>query len=76
MTAAAAQIGKIRLIERQVGIESLPPGLREVARLRLQNPDMPLSELAQALHPPLSRSGVNYRLRQLCAMADELQNKK
>ena len=76
VTAAAAQIGKIRLIERQVGIESLPPGLREVARLRLQNPDMPLSELAQALHPPLSRSGVNYRLRQLCAMADELQNKR
>lgn len=73
--AASAQVAQIRLIQRQMGLEALPGGLREIAQLRLENPHLALSELCALLHPPLSRSGANYRLKQLGAIADELSRK-
>lgn len=43
----------------------LPDGLKELAVLRVRHPDWNLRELGQALHPPLSKSGVAHRLRRL-----------
>ena len=48
------------------------PELRELAALRLENPDMSLRELGAALEPPLSRSGVNHRLQRILAFAADL----
>ena len=52
--------------------QQLPEELREVARLRLENPDMSLRELGETMDPPLSRSGINHRLRRIVEHADKL----
>lgn len=76
VNAAAAQLEQIRLIERTVGLDDLPDDLRELAELRLENPEMSLRELCMALSEPISRSGVNHRLKRLAAIAGEIQSKK
>ena len=48
------------------------PALLEVARLRLQYPEMSLEELGMLCDPPLGKSGVNHRMRRLERMAAEL----
>ncbi|HHX73395.1 MAG TPA: DNA-binding protein WhiA [Firmicutes bacterium] len=65
VAAAVRQIEAIRLIERQIGLETLPPSLRELARLRLLHPEASLQELGEMLDPPLGKSGVNHRMRRL-----------
>ena len=57
-----------------MGLESLPEGLYEIAQLRLDNPDESLVELGKMLNPPLSKSGVNHRLRKIDKIADNLLN--
>lgn len=76
VNAAAGQVEAIRLIEQTLGLNELPEDLREVAELRLENPDMSLRELCQSLSEPISRSGVNHRLKRLIAIADEIREKK
>ncbi|MBC8546658.1 DNA-binding protein WhiA [Clostridiaceae bacterium NSJ-31] len=76
VTAAAAQCEDIRTIIAARGLESLPDELREIAELRVQNPDMSLRELGEALSEPLSRSGVNHRLKRLSAIADQIRGTK
>ena len=73
INASSGQIEAIRLIKRKRGLESLPPELQNIAELRLKNSDMTLRELGQALNPPLSRSGVNHRLKKLEELAAELK---
>ena len=65
----AAEIGRIVL---KRGLFSLPPALREMARLRMENPDLSLKELGEAMDPPLGKSAVNHRLRRLMEIAREL----
>lgn len=72
VAAAAVQTAAVRRIERQCGLSALPEELQALARLRLDNPDMSLRELGAAMHPPLTRSGVNHRLQKLLAFADRL----
>lgn len=43
----------------------LPEPLREVAELRLSHPEWTFEELGRHLHPPISKSAVNHRLRKL-----------
>lgn len=72
VAAAGVQTDALRRIERHGGLSQLPPQLRQLAALRLQNPDMTLRELGEALEPPLTRSGVNHRLQRLLKIAEEL----
>lgn len=71
--ASAEQIAGIRRIEEKTGLEALAPELRELARARLDHPDVSLSELGKMLDPPLSKSGVNHRLERLKKAAEELK---
>lgn len=70
--AAGEQLDWIRKIEEKKGLDSLSAKLQEVARLRLDHPDAGLEELGQMLDPPLSKSGVNGRLRRLGEIARNL----
>lgn len=70
--ASARQLKAIELIRRRQGLDSLPEDLREIAALRLENPEYNLRELGAALCEPISRSGVNHRLQRLMAIAEEL----
>ncbi|MFR9255225.1 MAG: DNA-binding protein WhiA [Merdibacter sp.] len=62
----------IRLIESSCGIQALDEDLRELARLRLENPDLSLRSLDKLCRPRLARSGVNHRLRRILMFAQEL----
>lgn len=70
--AAAKQIQAIEHIKATVGLNSLTEELRELARLRVENPDMSLRQLGEELTVPLSRSGVNHRLQKLCKISEEI----
>ena len=70
--AAALQVDAIKKIEQKSGLSSLPEKLSEIARLRLDNPDVSLTELGKMLSEPISRSGVNHRLQRLIEIADKL----
>ena len=69
--AAQRQVAAIRSLAASRGLESLSPGLRQMARLRLEHPAATLEELGQLANPPLSKSAVNYRLRRLQQLAGQ-----
>lgn len=77
VTAAMKQIENIKLIEREMGLESLPDKLREVAEARLKYSDLNLTELGEMLPSgKVSKSGINHRLRKLNEIADKLHRKE
>ncbi|MCI8632244.1 MAG: DNA-binding protein WhiA [Lachnospiraceae bacterium] len=73
--AAVKQIEDIRYLMDHGMFQQLPPELLEMAQVRLENEDLPLKELGRLLNPPVSKSGVNHRLRRLSEMAQELREK-
>lgn len=72
VTASAKHTAAIEKIEREVGLDSLPANLREVAIVRLANPNDSLKELGEKLPNPLGKSGVNHRLNKIIEIADSL----
>lgn len=70
--AAMLQVKAIEQIKRSCGLEALDTDLQELAALRSENPDMSLRELGEALARPLSRSGVNHRLKRIMEFAQKL----
>ena len=63
----------IKKIIKIEGINALPPELRTVAKLRIENDGLSLRELGEMCDPPLSRSGVNHRLQKIIEYADGLK---
>lgn len=59
------QIKDIEWIEENIGLLKLPEKLREMCMVRKENPEATLQELGELLDPPVGKSGVNHRLRQL-----------
>ena len=45
--------------------------LKEIAELRLKNPNASLLELGKMLRKPVGKSGVNYRLKKIMEIANE-----
>ena len=76
VSASSVQIQDIRYIEEHGGLQALPEDLREIARLRLHNADLSLRELSELMNPPLSRSGVNHRLRRISEFAEDLRRRE
>ncbi|UZM85672.1 DNA-binding protein WhiA [Limosilactobacillus fermentum] len=75
--AANRQVENIMLIEATVGLSSLPEKLRAIAETRLAHQEVSLKELGTLVPGgPISKSGVNHRLRKLNAYADELRQGK
>lgn len=71
--AALGQVRDIRLIERVKGFSRLPSGLRRIAELRVEHPEVSLRELGEMLVPRLGKSGVSHRLRRLNRLAEALR---
>lgn len=69
--ASIEQVAAIRKLQKQGRLKELPPKLRETAKLRLDNPEATLQELAAMQDPPVSKSAMNHRMRKLVALADE-----
>lgn len=73
VNAAAKQVEDILYIRDHMGLSKLPPNLREMAVVRMENPDAALKELGELLEPPVGKSGVNHRLRKLSELAERLR---
>ena len=71
INASIEQIAAIRKLKQNGKFNKLDENLKEIANLRLENPDMPLSELGKLLKNPIGKSGVNYRLKKIIEIANE-----
>ena len=71
--AGVKQQEDIQLIIEKKGLNYLSDNLREIAKLRLEEPELPLKELGELLQPPLGKSGVNHRLKKISEIAEELR---
>ena len=69
--AAARQIAAIERLEAAGLLEKLPAPLQMTAHLRQQNPEMSLNELCAAFPEPISKPGLNNRLRRLVQLGEE-----
>ena len=69
INAAVKQIEAIKKLKESGKLESLNPNLKEIASLRVENPDATLTELGQMLQNPIGKSGVNHRLNQLIELS-------
>lgn len=67
--ASMRQTRAIETLRDSVGLENLPPALREAAALRLEHPEATLAELGKLFEPPLGKSGANHRLKRLLDLA-------
>lgn len=76
VTAASKQLDDIIYIKDTIGFGDLTPGLEEIARLRIEQPDASLKELGSMLSKPIGKSGVNHRLRKLSEIAEHLREQK
>ncbi len=73
LDAALSQMEAIRRISLKQGLFTLPPALQELARLRLEHPELNLQELGERMNPRLSKSGVNNRFRRIMRIAEALE---
>lgn len=69
--AASAQINAIDALMVAGMLEELSDDIKVTAELRMQNPDLSLSELASIHTPPISKSGLNHRLKKLTEFAQK-----
>ena len=70
INASIEQIAAIKKLKENGDFNKLNDNLKEIAKLRLENPDMALSELGKKLEKPIGKSGVNYRLKKIVEIAN------
>ncbi|MBR2786606.1 MAG: DNA-binding protein WhiA [Clostridia bacterium] len=73
INAALKQIEDIKLIKQMNKFNELPPNVQELANIRLENPEISLVELGTLLSTPVGKSGVNYRMKVISNLAQELR---
>lgn len=70
-----ASVRQVEIIERvlhKIGVKGLPANLRELAILRIDHPDSTFKEMGIMLNPPLTKSGVAYRMKKLESFAEAI----
>lgn len=72
--AGQRQLAAIQKINKAIGINAMPEKLREIARLRIDNPSLTLDELATLTDGRISKSGINHRFRKIIELADTIEN--
>ena len=73
IAAAGKQLDAIEKIEKHGGLAQLTPELRELAELRIENPDLSTGEIGKLLSEPLTLSGVNHRFKKLIRIAEDIK---
>ena len=76
VNASVNQVNDIKLIQNLNKFEEMPDYLKEIALLRLENPDVSLKALGEMLENPIGKSGVNHRLQKIHDFAEELRQGK
>ena len=70
INASVEQIAAIKKLQKTGEFKKLDENLKEIALLRLENPNMSLIELGKNLSKPIGKSGVNYRLKKIMEIAN------
>lgn len=73
INASVKQIEDINKIKKAGKFNELPETLKEIAEVRINNPEMSLIELGKLLDKPIGKSGVNHRLKKLSQISEELR---
>lgn len=76
VNASVNQINDIKLIINLKKFEELPDYLKEIAMIRLENPEVSLKTLGEMLENPIGKSGVNHRLQKIHEIAEELRQSR
>ncbi|MBR3249178.1 MAG: DNA-binding protein WhiA [Clostridia bacterium] len=71
INAAVEQINAIQKLKKAKKFDKLEDSLKEIAEIRLEHPNEPLSELGNYLKNPIGKSGVNYRLKKIIEISQE-----
>lgn len=72
VNACKPQIDAINKLIESNRFYLLSDELRTTAQLRMENPDIPLNALASLHNPPITKSGLNHRLKKIIQIAQEL----
>ncbi len=75
LNASSLQLNAINYILDNYSIDYLEENLREVALVRLANPDVSLNELKTLLGGNISRAGIKYRLDKIIDIYNKLTGK-
>lgn len=71
--AANRQIESIKYLYKKIGLNNLPVKLQEIAIARMAHPEVSLKELGELVPGgPISKSGVNHRLRKIMEQAEKM----
>lgn len=71
LAASERQLDSIRRLMETGEMDYLPEKLQEVAKLRLENPELPLGELGRMMQTPVGKSTVYKRLAKIEQIAKE-----
>lgn len=74
--SAQRQIDSINYIIEKKGLKILPDNLKEMANMRKKYFDIDMTELGKKFNPPLGKSAVNYRLKKIEKIAEDLKRNK
>lgn len=72
INAGQKQYQAIKFIDEKIGLNNLNEKLREIAQVRLNNPDFSLDQVAEAVGGGISKSGINHRFRKIIEIANNL----
>jgi DNA-binding protein WhiA len=73
LSASEQQIKNIELIRDTIGLDLLEPQLRKTAELRLERPDASLTEIGEALTPPVKKAAVSKRFTRIREIAEKVE---
>ena len=74
LEASTNQIECIKYLKQHKKFNTLPENLKEIAELRLKNPDLSYEEIGKLLKKPLSKSGVSHRLSKINSIVKDIKN--
>lgn len=69
--AAAKQTRAIEILKQSGVLESLPEMLKKTAKIRLEHPENSLTELLQYFDEPITKPGLNNRMRKLVKLSEK-----
>lgn len=74
--ASIIQRNAIKYLIDNEKFEILPDDLKEIALLRMANPEASLTELSRLSSVSITRSGLNHRLKKIIDIVEELKEKR
>ncbi len=76
ISTAVKQQKAIQYINDTVGLDYLPDSLIEIAKIRLETENLTLQEIGELITPKINKSAVNYRLKKIMNLSEEIRRNK